>query len=226
MDTQNFEDSLYQKTYSCPVCKNKFKSSEIRKGKTVFVETDLGLRQIFNPIMPDYYQALVCEDCGYAGVIKNFENLSPIQIRNIKEKTHPKYIPPKYPLVYDAKIAIDRYKKALYFAHIKGDETSERAYIAQKLALIYEDIKDEQNSAQYFNYAYNWYSEAYIEEDFPIMGMEEPHFLYNIAYLAYRIGNVEEAKKTLSKVTLNTSVSPTLKEKTDDFIQILKSLEK
>lgn len=225
METQNFEDSIYQKTYNCPVCKNKFKSSEIKKGKTVFVETDLGLRQIFNPIMPDYYQALVCETCGYAGVIKNFEDLSVIQIRNITEKTHPNYKPPKYPLVYDAEVAIDRYKKALYFAHIKGDETSERAYISQKLALIYEDIKDEQHSQEYFNHAYNWYSDAYIEEDFPIMGMEEPHFLYNIAYLAYKVGNVEEAKKALSKVTLNRDISSTLKEKTDDFIEILKKLE-
>ena len=215
-------ESLYDKTYTCPFCKSKIKSKEIRKGKTVFVELDLGLRGKYEPIMPDYYFAIVCSECGYAGVAKNFEKLSAIQIKNIKEKIHPNYKPKVFPPVYDANVAIERYKLALYFAEIKSADFSEKAYIAQKIGLIYGDIGNIEEEQKFLKYAYSWDSDAYIEEDFPIFGIEEPQFLYNLAYLAYRIDKKDEAKRHISEVMTNRDISATLKEKVEDFMEILK----
>ena len=219
---ENLEDRLYDKSYICPVCHNKFKAREIKKGKTVFKSLDLGLRGHFEPLMPDYYYVVMCDKCGYAVVTKTFNKTNAKHIRNINENVNKSYKPPMYPLVYDANVAIDRYKKALYFAHIKGSDVSEKAYIAQKIAFICNDIKDEKQELEYNNHAYNWYSEAYLEETFPIMDMEENQYLYNLAYLAYKIGNKDEAKKILSKVIVRKDLTATLKEKIEDFLEILK----
>lgn len=224
MDTNDnsLADSLYDKTYTCPVCKAKVKSKEIKKGKTTFVELDLGLRGKYEPIMPDYYFAIVCEECGYAGVTKTFNNISAINIKAIKENINPNYRPKKFPDFYDAKTAIERYKLALYFSHIKKGDMSEKAYIAQKIGLIYGDINEKTLEQEYLTHAYNWYSEAYLEEDFPILDMEEPQYMYNLAYLGYCIDKKEEAKKYLGKVMTNRDISTTLKEKVEDFMQLLK----
>lgn len=219
---EDLNERVYDKTYNCPFCKKKFKSSEIKKGKTTFIEMDLGLRQKFEPLQPDYYYAIVCQNCGYAGVTKTFSKLNGIHIKNIQKNITPNYVPKKYPLVYDAMTAIDRYKLALYFSHIKEGNVSEKAYIAQKLGTIYEDIGKEKEAQEYNLHAFNWYNEAYINEEFPILDMEEPQLLYNIAYLAYKLDKKEEAKKTIGKLVVRKDLSSILKEKVEDFSELLK----
>ena len=220
------EDRLYDKTHTCPVCEENFKARTIKKGKTIFVEMDLGLRGKFKPIMPDYYYVIMCSSCGYTAVEKTFNKTNGKHIKNIKEKINKNYLPKTYPKIYDADIAIDRYKKALYFAHIKQSDVSEKAYIAQKIGFIYEDINNDKLALEYNIHAYNWYNEAYMEEKFPIMDMEENQFLYNLAYLAYKTGNKDDAKKTLGKLVVKKDLSVTLKEKIQDFREILKDEEK
>lgn len=223
---EQLESRLYDKTYACPVCDHKFKEKSIKKGKTIFIEMDLGLRGIFKPIMPDYYFVIMCSNCGYAAVEKTFNKTNGKHIKNLKDKISKNYSHKIYPDVYDANTAIDRYKKALYFAHIKQSDLSERAYIAQKIGFIFEDINNKDLAFEYNKYAYNWYKEAYTEEKFPIMDMEENQFLYNLAYLSYKIDNKDESKKILGKLIIKKDLSVTLKEKIEDFRELLKNEEK
>ena len=139
----NIEDCLYDKSQPCPICENEFKSRQIKKGKTVFVELDLGLRSIYKPIIPEYYNVIMCDKCGYTAVEKKFNKITSKNINNIRNKRNKNYIPPKYPLIYDTEIAIDRFKKALYFCYMKESDSSEKAYICNKLANLYSDLKNE-----------------------------------------------------------------------------------
>ncbi len=223
---EDLESRLYDKSYICPVCDKKFKNKDIKKGKTIFIEMDLGLRGKFKPIMPDYYYVVMCDGCGYASITKTFNKTTNKQIKNIKENLNPNYRPKKYKSVLDGKEAIDRYKIALYFAHIKDSQQSEKAYIAQKIAFISGDINNKNQELEFNKHAYNWYNDAYIDERLPIMGMEENQFIYNLAYLAYKTGNIDEAKKTISKIMVKQDLSATLKEKIEDFVQILKNNDK
>lgn len=221
-DNNDIKDRIYDKSCVCPVCEEKFKFKEIKKGKTIFIEMDLGLRGKFSPIMPDYYYVIICDKCGYASISKTFEKTTNAQIKKIKEKVNKNYKCEKYPDIYDAKTAIDRYKTALNFCYFKDASFSERAYIVQKIAFIYEDINEKSKALEYNKYAHNWYKKAYIDEDFPIMDMEEAQFLYNLAYLSYKTGDKEEAKRSISKVMIRKDLSSTLKEKVEQFIQVLK----
>ena len=222
---EELKERLYDKSYTCPICNKNFKAKQIKKGKTIFVEMDLGLRGKFKPIMPDYYYVIMCDNCGYTAVAKTFDKTNGKHIKAIQKNINKNYHPKNYPEVYTADIAIDRYKIALYFAHIKQSDISEKAYIAQKIAFIYGDINNKEGELEYNTHAYNWYSEAYIEEKFPIMDMEENQFLYNLAYLAYKIGNKDEAKKTLGKLIIKKDISNVLKEKIEEFRDILRNDE-
>lgn len=219
---EDITNRLYDKSYTCPVCDKKFKSRDIKKGKTVFVNMDLGLRGKFEPIMPDYYYVVICDGCGYAAVTKTFLKTNGKHIKAIEKNVNKNYHPKVYPPVYDAEIAIDRYKIALYFAHIKDSDISEKAYIAQKIAFIASDIGDNELELEYNIHAYNWYKDAYIEENFPIMDMSENQFLYNLAYLAYKTGNIDESKKTLGKLIVKKDITPLLKEKMEDLLELIK----
>lgn len=218
----NIEDCIYDKSRICPICENEFKSREIKKGKTRFVELDLGLRSIYAPIVPDYYNVIMCDECGYSAIEKRFNNLTLTNIKNVRNKRNTNYVPPKYPAIYDIEIAIDRFKKALYFCYMKESDLSEKAYICNKLANLYSDLKDEKLELEYRTHAYNGYKEAYINEKFPIMDMEEEQLLYTIAYLAYKIGKKDEAKKVLGGLIVKKTISYILKEKIQEFIEILK----
>ena len=89
----DLQDRLYDKSYTCPICGEKFKSKDIKKGKTVFEGMDLGLRAKFNPILPDYYYVLICDKCGYAAVTKTFNKINNVHIKNIKENINKNYKP-------------------------------------------------------------------------------------------------------------------------------------
>lgn len=225
MEDKDLESRLYDKSYTCPVCDKKFKNKEIKKGKTIFVEMNLGLRGKFKPIMPDYYYVVMCDECGYAAISKTFNKITQKQAKKIREKVNPNYKPRKYHTIYDTNDVIDRYKVALYFCYLKDSTMSERGYICEKLAFLYAELNDEEKELKYNKYAYECYMEAYKKENLPIMGMEENQFVYTLAYLAYKIGNNDEARKFLSKIIVKRNLSTTLKEKVDDFVTILK-LEK
>lgn len=222
----NLEVCLYDKSQVCPVCSSDFKSRAVKKGKTRFVQLDLGLRSTYTPIMLDYYSVIICDKCGYAGVEKNFNFLTSRQKKSIQENVNKNYVQPKYPSMYNAEIAIDRLKKALYFSYIKNGDSSEKGYICYKIAGIAQDLKNEQLQQEYLEQAYKWYQEAHLKERYPMMGMEEDQVLYITAYLAYKMGKRDEAKKILGKLVIKKTLSYTLKEKIQDFIFLIKDEEK
>ena len=86
MEDKDLESRLYDKSYTCPVCDKKFKNKEIKKGKTIFVEMNLGLRGKFKPIMPDYYYVVMCDECGYAAVSKTFNKTTQKQAKKLEKK--------------------------------------------------------------------------------------------------------------------------------------------
>ena len=58
------------------------------------------------------------------------------------------------------------------------------------------------------------------------MDMEENQFLYNLAYLSYKIGNKDETRKTLGKLAVKKDLSNTLKEAVENFVEIIKNEDK
>lgn len=218
------EDRLYDKTQICPICKSNFKSRGIKKGKTSLIEIDMGLRAIYKPIIPECYQVIICDNCGYASISKNFSKLGKINIEKIITNINKEYKPKKYPEIYTRKIAIERFKTALYFSYIKEGETSEKAYIAQKISNVYSDMNKTNEQQEYINLAYKWYEKAMAEEEFPILDMQENQYIYNLAYLAYKQQHLKLARKLLSELILKKDLEGFLSDRVDIFKELIRKL--
>lgn len=133
---------------TCPVCENEFKSKAIKNGKTRRIGTDTDLMPIYEGPNPLFYDVHICPKCGYSALNQYFEKIKAEQINLIKSTITPRFKAREYPEVYDANIAIERYKLTLLNAVVKKAKSSEKAFICLKIAWMYRltDNKEEEKN--------------------------------------------------------------------------------
>ena len=125
----SIEEVLYDKSYICPVCTKEFKAKAIRSGKNRLLTTDLDLKANYDVVNPLLYECIVCENCGYAALSKNFNMLTTSQIRWIKEQICTRYKPHHYPPILTEKDGVLRYKLVLLNSYVKKAKDGEKGYI-------------------------------------------------------------------------------------------------
>lgn len=216
------EDFLFDKTYTCPCCNLKFKTKAVRVGRNKLERLDTDLRPIYAYVDAIKYDAVVCENCGYAGVSINFEKIGDRSIRLIKEKISSKFHnagidKPTYS--YDD--AIERMKLALLSTVIKGARSGEKAYICLKLAWLIRGKKDnskndisrlEEEEMNYLKNAYDGFSDAYMNENFPICGMDVNTLSIILAETARKLGNTSMAMKYIEPIIISKNVTERMKD--------------
>lgn len=226
-------DFLYDKKMVCPVCLSKFNARTVKNGKSILVSTELNLRPIYKNINPIVYDVLLCDACGYAAPSRQFNQIYGHQIERVKEKISMKYISRKYPPVYDYKIALERYKLALYNAFVIEHKNSDKAYLCLRISWIIEEIKskttDEQEleklELEYINYsknAFKWFTEAYSSIVFPIYGMDESTYHYLLGALSFEMKDLKMARIWIGKVLISTTSSKRLKDKARELKELIK----
>ena len=80
------EDLLFEKSYTCPVCDNEFKSKMVRTGKVRLAGADSDLRPKYMGVDALKYDAVLCPKCGYAALNRYFNFIMARQAANIKEQ--------------------------------------------------------------------------------------------------------------------------------------------
>lgn len=216
------EDCIYDKTYICPVCGSEVKSKAVRRGKIKFVSNEIDLKPKFEPIQPDFYDIVICNNCGYSAMTSKFSKITYSQEEAITKNITPKFHPKKYPKIYTIDDAIERYKLALLNCVYKNSKAGEKAYLCLKLAWFYRDKNDEKNEQIYLKAAYQGFNKAYINEVCPICGLDENTLLYIIAAIGMKIGCIDEARKILSGLITRKNLGIRLKNKIEDLREILK----
>lgn len=207
------EEVLYDKSYVCPVCDNSFKSKAIRSGKNRLMTVDLDLRPVYDIVNPLYYEPIVCEKCGYSALAKNFNTLSTMQIKLIKEQICSQYKEHHFSSILTPQEAIHKYKLALLNAVVKKAKDGEKAYICLKIAWVYREIEDIENEKLFLEHALTGFLNAYNKERFPIFELGELTVAYLIAELYRRFKEYDKAQQWVSCVVLDRSVSLRLKTK-------------
>lgn len=222
-------DVLFDKSYKCPCCNKDFKAKAVRAGKTRLEKMDRDLRPVYQPCDVLKYDAIVCPRCGYAGLIKTFAMISDFQIRQIKEKISAKFKEHNYDSdTYSYEDAMERTQLALLSSIVKVSKASDKSYICLKLAWLcrgkresldkeavdykkqYEDlVHSELHNLQN---AFQGFSDAYINENFPIAGMDEPTFCVLMGETARKLGKKAEALKYLGNVLTSKVASERLKD--------------
>ena len=228
------EDLLFEKSYTCPVCDNEFKSKMVRTGKVRLAGADTDLRPKYMGVDALKYDAVLCPKCGYAALNRYVNFIMARQTANIKEQISKTFsFEDKEDKVYSYDDAIMRHKLALLNTVVKNGKNSERAYTCLKLAWLYrgkremllqqeEYNKDEvmelaTEEKELLTNAYEGFESAFSKEDFPMCGMDQYTLLYLLAELARRIGDNEAAARHVSKVLVGKNVQKRIKDKAVDL---------
>lgn len=241
MNNLREEDVLFQKTYECPVCYEKFKSLTVRAGKLYSNEMDDDLRPIYRNVEPLKYEAIVCPHCGYGAFSRYFERLMPMQVKYIREEIQSKYTGVTYSTdKFSYEEAIERYKMVISSDRAAKVKSSRIAYTYLKLGWLIRSrlehegeelseetqkmLKDEEMDC--IKKAYDEYVVAFSSEHFPMSGMDELTLSFLVAELAYKLGQYDESMKMISKIFENKNAPKRVKDKAYELKERIRAQKK
>lgn len=218
-NTPSAADCIFEKSYTCPVCEERFRDLSVKTSKVRFESIDDDLMPVHSPVNPFYYNVAICPKCGYAALSDNFLKITESQCELIAKQISPKYKAKQYPFPYTEDMVIERYKFALLNSVVKRGRASEKAYLCLVLSWLYKIKEDEANRLLFSTNAYEAFVEAYTKDTFPIYGMNEVVTAYLVAELARYIGNPSEAMKWLAKVLSSRLATQKVKDMALDLKQ-------
>ncbi len=228
-----------KKAYCC-ICEHEFDSESLMSGKAQSDGFDIDLRPRYKNIDLVLYRVIRCPQCGYSNIDKFFSYLSKTErsmlskdmIPGFDEET-PSFSNRDYENVYPL------YRSALRNALSSGMKVSKRAYIAlytawllrgwrEEKELLEETVKPEdpmspEAEKKLLSYALKNFSDAAINEDFPICGIDEPTFYYLIAALSHMTGNDKQAYD-YTRMSLRCDPPPTvmIRTKAEDLQMVMR----
>lgn len=229
--SQEEKNLVLDKSYTCPVCEKKIKAKAVKTNVAKFVDTCADLRPIYSNINVSKYDVVSCPHCGYTALTKNFDFLTQVQRKLVRENISDNFKPREDAPCdfYTTEQAITRLKLALLCTMKKGGKSSEIGGICLKMSWIYQDMIDEiaeddpqkeqktQNllaeTKTAHSHAYQYLTKARMEEDLPIAGMNDVTLDYLLAYLAYCEEEYNTSMQLLSGVITSRSSTPRLKDK-------------
>lgn len=224
---------IFAKKMKCVNCGGAFNDLRVLNSKLRRKEPDMDLRPRFQFVDALKYGVTACPFCGYAAPAKNFENLSSLQQKWIREKITSNFMPReqyKEPTL-DYASAVSQYEIALVCAMIMEKPVSEQAYLClqtswvirgrieeaqaeEKQVLTENELeKLKEKEERYYRQAYDGLVKAYTQEDFPICGMDESTFNYLLAVMSFRFKEYDSATRYCGNVVQARGVSTKLKDK-------------
>lgn len=231
-------DFLFDKTYECPVCDNKFKARTMKAGKAKLLHTDMDLRPVYEHIEPLKYDAVICPDCGYAVLSRYFGGLTAGQIKAIREtisKSYQKQDQNKE--VYTFEEAAERYKLCLVNAIVKHSKASEKAYICLKGGWLHRAMADaldkeaadytakraqlKEQEREFLKNALDGFLAARQSENYPMCGMDESTVDYLTAVLAMQFEQFDVASRLISGILVSPSATSRMKDKAREMKEML-----
>jgi len=232
-------DLIFDKTFTCKVCDQEFKTKMVRTGKAKLLSQDSDLRPRYQTVDSLKYDAVVCPHCGFAALSRFFNYMTDAQAKLIKANISSNFRGLKDAgdiWTYDE--AIMRHKLVLVNTVVKRAKASEKAYTCLKLAWLLRgksetlpaDTPDLQNvkaklaaeEKEYIANAYEGFMDAFSKEQFPMCGMDETTMTYLVADLGRQIGKYDEALRMVARVLMSKNIGDRIKQKTIDLKELIK----
>ena len=204
---------IYSKQFECPVCEEHFASNVVRESKMRMRSVEFDLHPICYPINPNFYDVIICPNCGYAAIKEYFNNITSKQADLILSEIAPKYKVQDYPAQLTEDLAIKRYEQVLRCAMAKNAKDGEKAYICMKLMWFYRLKGDVDNQKRFAEMTLKGFSSALANESLPIMGLTDDTITYLLGALYMVLGDEKSAIRHLSEVVVSKTASDRLKDK-------------
>lgn len=216
---------LYDLTVSCPVCENVFQARQVKSSAYRMQKKDSDFFIRYSLINPYFYEVYLCNVCGYAALKADFEKIREYQIEAVRKKITPRWQGRRYPEIYDADIAIERFKLSLLNSVVMEAKSSRKALNCLRLAWIHRLKEDTNNEQLFLKQAFDGFNDAYMNEDFPICGMDKFTLMYLLGELLRRLGNFDEANLWFSKVITTPGAPQKIKDMARDQRDLIKEEE-
>ena len=232
------ERMIFDKTYECYVCMQKFTAKTVRTGKAHLIDRDLDMRPRYDLIDAVKYGTLVCPTCGYAVMERYYKPMPKSQVAAIRENISAKFNRPADEGVYSYDVARARLEIVLLNAMARNAKNSERAYICLHMAWVLRGAIEEmeasgsadaakleklrQEERSYIEKAAEGFTTARQTEPIPMCGMDENSVDYLVAALLYETERYDEAGKLVMNVITSRSVKKQLKDKADRLKDLIK----
>lgn len=209
-------NNLFFKDIICPVCEKKFKTLSIKVNapRVKSRDSDLFIRYLVEN--PYFYEVWICPTCGYSSLKVDFHNIRKYQIELVKSKITSKWVNRDYPIPFNEKVAIERYKLALLNAVVIERKESTKAMICLKIAWMYRLLSDETNEKVYLNQALLSFNDTYINEKLPVYGLDRFSIMFLIGEINRRINEEETAFRWFSEVITSIGAPQKIKEMARD----------
>lgn len=194
---------FYLKSFNCPVCGASFKRTQLKKNATRALKREEDLSATYSGVNPSHYGVVLCENCGYAAMVSDFDNLGEQAKKAVKEKISEKWQPRSYPYELGLKEIIELHMIALFNYEVQKRKPSDLAKIAQRLSWFYRDLGDEEKSLKFEKDCLNLFKKAYIEENLDLNTDFRTTVYYLIGYYSYKNEDYREAAKMLREAIIS-----------------------
>lgn len=217
------DENLYSKEIECPVCRRKFKVTKVKARGCKVDRRDADFCVHYVGINPIYYDAWVCEHCGYAAQADKFLNIPYREADIIKDQIAPKWKQRSFEGERSIETAIEAFKLVLLSHQVRGAKASELAKVCMRIAWLYR-FKEDERELEFIRFALKYYTETYEKERFPADKLDENTCLFMIAELNFRAENYEDSVKWFSRLISSPDArrNPALIEAARDEFQLVK----
>jgi uncharacterized protein (DUF2225 family) len=212
MNDTNILNHLFDKQVICPVCNSHFKSKTVKSKSPRVVSKDSDFFIRYSVANPYFYDVLICNSCGYAAMRIDFEKLKIHKKELVFSNVTPKWKPREYPDILDEKLAIERYKLALLNALLLNLPDSTKSMISLKIAWMNRLLDNSTQETLFLKQALEGFNNAYINEIFPIYGLQRDSLMYLLGELSRKLGNYQDALLWFSRTIVSTNSSHKVKE--------------
>ncbi|EKQ56438.1 MULTISPECIES: DUF2225 domain-containing protein [unclassified Clostridium] len=212
MNDTDILNHLFDKQTICPVCDSHFKAKTVKSKSPRIISKDSDFFIRYSVINPYFYDVVICNSCGYAAMKSDFEKIKSHKKELVLSNVTPKWKPREYPPILDEKLAIERYKLALLNSVLINLPDSTKAMISLKIAWMYRLLNNTEQENVFLKQALEGFNSAYINEIFPMYGLQRDSLMYLLGELNRKLGINQDALLWFSKTIVSTNSSLRIKE--------------
>ena len=191
---------VYNSTIICPICELDFEMGKVRTKTIRQTGQETDLCPIYEGENPLFYDAVVCPYCGFAQIGTTFDKVSSREIKIVKEKLTPKWMPRDFEMTRTLEQAIDAYKIVLLNYQVRQVPASDMAKLCMRLAWMYRFRGEPDIERKYLEHAFRYYQDTFLKENLPVGKLDEFTVMYMIGELARRLGQYGESVNWFGKL--------------------------
>lgn len=191
------KEAMYSKSFTCPVCEEKFTSRKVRTSAIRTLSRDTDFYTKYAGDDPTWYEVLVCPSCGYSAFEGSFQDISIAQKAMLEKTVRPKWKQRDFGGERTIIQAIEAHTLAMICCQVIAVKKTTVGKLCLRLAWLYRTLNDQKEFA-FMEYAVRNLEEAYTSERLDEDKANEINVMYLLGELNRRLGRFTEASRWFS----------------------------